>query len=303
MATLASRIGFEESVVDRATSGGPGAVSWPAVFAGATAAAALSLILLVLGVGLGLSSVSPWADRGASAEGITWSTIAWIAFCAVASSGLGGYIAGRLRVRWPQLHTDEVYFRDTAHGFLAWGVATIITAATLGTAIGAVLGTGAKVAAGAATSVAQVAAPAIAGQPAQNNPLRYSVDSLFRANPGTAVPAASEANAANVRGEVSTIFDNSLRTGALSPQDTQYVAQVVAQNTGLSQADAESRVSTIYNDAQLKLQRAAATARQAADQARRAAATTALWVFVSLLLGAFCASLMATWGGRRRDLY
>lgn len=245
-----------------APPGVPNAVSWPAVFAGAIAAAALSLILLVLGTGLGLSVVSPWAERGASAEAISWSTIAWISFMALASSGLGGYIAGRLRGRWPSVHQDEVYFRDTAHGFLAWAVATLLTAATLTSAIGTVLGTtakaGAEVAAGGAQSASQAALPV--------------VDSLLRGAPGGAptetpatTPAADVSGAVN-RDEVARILEDGMRN-----------------DTRLQQAEAE--------------------ARSLADQARKAGARTALWIFVSLLLGAFTASLTATIGGRQRDMF
>ena len=89
-------------------AGNTSAVSWPAIFAGAVSAAALSLILLVLGTGLGLASVSAWAPMGETTKAISWATIGWIVFVAVASSALGGYIAGRLRTRWLSVHTDEV---------------------------------------------------------------------------------------------------------------------------------------------------------------------------------------------------
>ena len=72
-------------------------VSWGAILAGAAAAAALSLILLILGTGLGLSSVSPWAGQGASAIAFGLTTIAWLTFTQLAASGMGGYLAGRLR--------------------------------------------------------------------------------------------------------------------------------------------------------------------------------------------------------------
>jgi len=287
-------------------------VSWPAVFAGATAAAALSLILLVLGTGLGLAVVSPWS-HGASAQAISWSTIGWIAFSALASSGLGGYIAGRLRVKWPSLHTDEVYFRDTAHGFLAWAVATLLTAAALTSVIGTVLGAGTTVGAGVAAGAVQAAGQA-AGQgarltgaqaPAQDgSQSMYAVDSLFRPAPGAAAGATpDDAGFAGRRSEIARIFDTGLRDGALSPDDTRYIGQVVAQRTGLSEQDAEARVTAVYGGAQKKLQDAELKAREAADKARKAGAYTALWVFVSLLLGAFFASLMATHGGRRRDMF
>lgn len=103
-------------------------VSWGAIFAGAAAAAALSFLLLILGMGLGLSSVSPY-ERNAAPIGI--ATIVWVAFTQLAASGIGGYMAGRLRVKWASIHGDEVHFRDTAHGLLAWAVATLITVAVL----------------------------------------------------------------------------------------------------------------------------------------------------------------------------
>ena len=116
------------------------AVSWGAIFAGAAGAAALSLILLVLGVGLGLSAVSPFAGQGIGRGAFGWSTILWITFTQLAASALGGYLAGRLRARWVATDGDEVYFRDTAHGFVAWAVATLVTAATLTSAIGSIAG-------------------------------------------------------------------------------------------------------------------------------------------------------------------
>src|SRR6185436_9212987 len=122
------------------------AVSWESIFAGATGAAALSLILLILGTGLGLSSVSPFTGKGASATTFGVSTIVWLTFIQLAASGIGGYLAGRLRTRWISTHTDEVYFRDTAHGFLAWAIATLVVAAMLTSAIGAIVGAGASAA-------------------------------------------------------------------------------------------------------------------------------------------------------------
>ncbi|HDS1553889.1 membrane protein [Stenotrophomonas maltophilia] len=307
------------------------AVSWGAIFAGATAAAALSLILLILGVGLGLSSVSPWSFEGVSKETFGWSSIIWLTFTALAASGLGGYLAGRLRTKWTQIHGDETYFRDTAHGFVSWAVATLLTAGLLTSAIGGVLGAGAKVAgaaAGAAASTASVAA-AGAGSTAAAAPegdLNYWVDSLFRsttsAGPtGPAAPppgAPMDPNAAppprpmpgngpmgdrrEVRAEVNRIIVNSLQGDGLDPADTQYLAQLIARETGMSPAEAQARVTDVQTRMRAALEKARNTAKQAADDARKATAYAALWLFITLLIGAFFASLSATWGGRRRDL-
>jgi len=106
-------------------------VSWASILVGATTIAALSLILLMLGAGLGLSSVSPWSHSGISSSSFGISTIIWIVVTQLLAAGMGGYLAGRLRTKWTGVHTDEVYFRDTAHGFMAWAVATLATAALL----------------------------------------------------------------------------------------------------------------------------------------------------------------------------
>jgi hypothetical protein len=153
-------------------------VSWGAIFAGAAAAAALSLILLILGVGLGLSSVSPWSFEGVSKETFGWSSIAWLTFTALAASGLGGYLAGRLRTKWTQIHGDETYFRDTAHGFVSWAVATLLTAGLLTSAIGGVLGAGAKVAGATAGAAASTVGVAAAGASSAPRPHRKATSTI-----------------------------------------------------------------------------------------------------------------------------
>lgn len=298
-----------ESTADSNLSG----VSWGAIFAGAAAAAALSLILLILGIGLGLSSVSPWKQDGLSAAAFGASTIAWITITQLVASGMGGYLAGRLRTKWAAIHTDEVYFRDTAHGFLAWAIASLATAALLTSVIGSIISGGVQagvtVAGGAATTaVAATAggAAAIGADSAKSDdagPMGYFVDSLFRkdltAVPGAAVPGAPTASIPAA--EVSRIFMTTLRTGAMAAEDVRYLGQVVAQRTGLTQQEAEKRVTDTYTRLQAKLREIETAAREAADKARKASAYAALWLFISLLIGAFVASLGATYGGRSRD--
>jgi hypothetical protein len=276
-----------------------GTMSWGAILAGATAAAALSLILLMLGTGLGLSSISPWAQAGITATTFGLSTIVWLALTQVAASGMGGYLAGRLRNRWLQALPDETYFRDTAHGFLAWAVATLATAALLGSAIAAILGTGVQ--AGAALTGAAATSAAAAGTAAAGTiSPEYFADALFRKNPGaTTATAPSEIQPPTA--EVIRIVANNGRNAGLPPEDLRHVSQLVAAHTGLNPDEAQKRVIDAYGQMHSKLVQAENTAREAADKARKAAAHGALWLFVSLLLGAFVASLAATFGGRQRD--
>ena len=287
------------------------AVSWGAIAAGAAAAAALSLILLILGTGLGLSSVSPWAQDGVSATTLGVGTILWLTLTQLLASGMGGYIAGRLRTRWVALHSDEVYFRDTAHGFLAWAVASLATAALLTSVIGSIVGTGVQAGASVVGGVASTATTAVtagaaaagsqADKPgADGGPLDYFVDTLFRKPVASQVTPAALPESTSAA-EVARIFLNSVRSGALPAADVTHVGQLVAQRTGLSQPDAEKRVVDTYTGLQTKLRDAEAAAKDAADKARKASAYAALWLFISLLIGAFVASLAATFGGRHRD--
>src|SRR5271155_4747859 len=109
-------------------------VSWAAVAAGAVGAAALALLLIAFGSGLGLSAVSPWSDTGVSASTFKAGNGIYLVIVAVMSSAVGGYLAARLRTKWVGVHTHEAFFRDTAHGFLAWAFATLLSASALSSA-------------------------------------------------------------------------------------------------------------------------------------------------------------------------
>ena len=128
-------------------------VSWAAVAAGAIASCALTLVLLSFGIGLGLSVVSPWAGSGVSATTFKIGTGLYLVVIAMLSSSIGGYLAGRLRSRWISVHRDEVYFRDTAHGFLAWAFASVLGAILLASPASSLLG-------GAAAGATQATASA-----------------------------------------------------------------------------------------------------------------------------------------------
>lgn len=252
-------------------------VSWAAVTAGAVTSCALTLVVLAFGVGLGLSVVSPWGGAGVSATTFKIGTGLYLVVVAMLSSSIGGYLAGRLRTRWIGVHSDEVYFRDTAHGFIAWALATVIGAALLASPASSLIG-------GAANGVARGATTTAS----QAGPMDGYVDTLLRSN----APAAPNAgNAPDSRGELGRLFTSSFRNGSdLKPADREYVSKVVATRTGLSQADADKRVNDVVTQAKSDI-----------DAARKAAAQLAFWLTASLLIGAFCASLAATEGGGLRD--
>jgi plasmid stability protein len=145
----------------------------------------------------------------------------------------------------------------------------------------------------AAAGGAAAATSATDQSPGRNlNLTDYLADTLFR----SARPGGDENNA-SVRAEVGRILANALRQEDVPAADQTYLAQLVAAKTGLSPADAQQRVATVVT----QVKNAAVEARQAADTARKATAHTLLWIFLALLIGAFCASYAATIGGRQRD--
>ena len=260
-------------VVEPSVSG----VSWAAVLAGAIASCALTLVLLSFGAGLGFAIVSPWGNSGISTTTFEIGTGLYFIVMAMISSAIGGYLAGRLRTKWTGVHTEEVYFRDTAHGFLAWALASVLGAILLASPATSLLD-------GATSRATQAAANSIQS----SGPMDGYVDTLLRSDS----PAAQNStNPADSRGELARIFTTSFHNGSdLNPADRSYVAKVVAARTGLSQADADKRVTDVTNQIKSDL-----------DKARKNAMQLAIWLTLSMFIGAFSASLAATEGGGLRD--
>jgi hypothetical protein len=243
---------------------------------GAFAASASYLILLALGAGFGLSVVSPWSNTGASASTAGVAAIVWLILIEIIASALGGYLTGRLRTKWALIHSDEVYFRDTANGFLAWAVALVISVTFLASAAASLVGQVAQLGSAAATAGT---ADSVA------EPNAYFVDTLFRSD-----HVADEPKGSSTQAEAGRIFANSLAQGQIGGADQLYLARLISAKTGISEADAETRVLNTL-----------AAARQSEDTARKVTAHLLLWFFLSLLAGAFSASYAATIGGRQRD--
>jgi len=256
-------------------------ISWAAVAAGAIVSCALTFVVLAFGVGLGLSVVSPWGGAGVSATTFKIGTGLYLVVVAMLSSSVGGYIAGRLRSRWIGVQGDEVYFRDTAHGFVAWALATVLGAVLLASPASTLLG-------GAATGASQGAVSSAS----RAGPMDGYVDTLLRSDPAAAQNAGQNSgNLSESRGEITRLLTAGMRNGGdLKPADREYLSKVVAARSGLSQPDADKRVGDVVTQAKTDM-----------DAARKAAAQLAFWLTASLLIGAFCASLAATEGGGLRD--
>jgi hypothetical protein len=268
------------------------AISWAAIIAGAFAIAAISLILLALGAGFGFASISPWSNSGPSATTFGVAAAVWLIVVQWLSAAFGGYLTGRLRTKWVSVHSDEVYFRDTAHGFLAWAVAVVITAAVLASVTSSLVGGAARVAGAAATTPAATGTAAASSDSSALDPTGYLVAELFR----TDHPDVN-GNAPAARAEATPIIAHGLSVGDIPAADKAYLTQLVAARTGLSQADAAKRV----DDVSAQVQADNLKARQAADKARKAASYLSFFTAFSMIVGAFIAAVAATIAGHRRD--
>lgn len=273
-------------VTDRAAEGSKSAISWAAILAGAAAAISVTLVLLTLGSGLGLASLTPSTRAAASSGSLAILATVWILIVQWLSAAAGGYVTGRLRTRWIGTHTHEVFFRDTAHGFLAWAVATAIVVVVVSSAASSMLAGGIH----AATTVASGTAQGVGSNPSGGSVAPYDVDSLFRGTSSDANSRPSNSPSTDDRGEATRILANGLSTGAVPDADRTYLANLIAARTGISQADAQKRVDDVV----------AHTAEEA-EAARKAAATTSLLTALAMVIGAFVACAAAALGGHERD--
>ncbi|KWV47921.1 hypothetical protein AS026_12655 [Rhizobium altiplani] len=277
--------------VESSTSG----LAWGPIIGGAVAATGITLILLLVGSGMGLTMVSPWSGENSSAATVGVSAAIWLVVVQWLSAALGGYLTGRLRTKWAAAHTDEVFFRDTAHGFLSWALATLFVAGFLASSLTSLAGAGAS-AVGTAANTAGVAAGAASAVSRDGTDLStsYFTDALLR--PQQVTQRAREDDGA-ASAEITRILLQGAARGEVPDNDKTYIASIVAARINLSEADARARVDAVLK----QIEDAKVASQDALDKARKAAATTALVGALSLLIGAFISSAAAALGGRQRD--
>lgn len=284
-------------------------LDWGPVILGALGAAAMSVVLLAFGSALGLSVVSPYAYAGISAKGAAILAAVYLALVMVASFAAGGYIAGRMRSPWRTTDETESQFRDGAHGFGVWSIGVLLGAALAASGVSAFVSAAGK----ATTAIAAAGGAGAASNPALGqlslNPTDYAIDRLLApapaapeatpATPGGAQPAAAPARA--TRADLEAPMARALAAGLTTPQldvrDRKYLARVVAEQTGMPQAEAEKRVDQTFAD----LKAAEQKARDAADAARKTAIIAAFLAAATLAIGCAAACAGAAVGARHRD--
>lgn len=246
-------------------------LDWTPVLAGAIVAAALSFVLLSFGSAIGLAVASPSSTWRDTSWTLAFLGGLWLLLTSLASFGLGGYLAGRLRESWRTAISHEVEFRDGIHGLLVWGLAIIIGA-----------------------FLAFAATKTIAPRPDVTRPaagtteplLAFELDRLFRSDRRLADAGADS----ELYAQAARIITSGLGHSSMAPEDRGYLLRLVEIRTGLPQPEAESRVD-----------RAIAQSSDAIKRARSAAVILAFMIGASLMLGAAIAWLAAASGGQHRD--
>ena len=211
-------------------------IDWPAVFAGSLLASAIAFLFVTFGSGLGLSLIDPTDREGTSLALVAITVGLWTLWVVVSSFLAGGYLTGRLRRRAFDATEHEVEVRDGAHGLVVWAVGVLIAGYLAASGIGGVAGAAGN-AVGAAASAAASGAASAAGSAADSvpNPLDYVTDTLLRSDEG----ADETSDPAAIRDEIGRILSRSVADGELAEGDREYLATLVARETGVPAEQAE----------------------------------------------------------------
>ena len=272
-------------------------VDWGAIIAGAVIATAVAIVMFTFGAAIGLSMVSPYEGEGVSTAAWFATLGLWTVWVIASSFMAGGYVTGRMRRRVGDGTEHEVDVRDGTHGVVVWALGIVLASWLLGSGITGVLGT--------ATKTAGAAAGGAAAASAQDDRTAFTIDSLFRKPPQTGQVAVTGASAASSgengvasrmrserddKGEARRLLMYGMAKGDLTAENKAALTRVVADHTGMSQADAEQRVSQVIADA-----------KKTADKARKSGVLLGFLTAAALLVGGAAAAWAATLGGRHRD--
>lgn len=258
-------------------------VDWPAVIAGIVLASAISLVLMAFGAAIGLSFTDFRSPETAAPVWVAIAAGTWLLWVQVSSFMAGGYLTGRMRRRFHDSTEHESDVRDGAHGLLVWAGALVVGAVIAVSGIGAAVNAVSNVAGTAVTAAATASEDAVS-----LDPNAYFIDTMFRSD--------NPVQGADSRGEVGRILMNAA-TGTVSDADRAYMATIVARDTGLTQADAEARVTQVLT----QVEEAKAKAVAAAETARKTTVLAAFLTAAAFLVAAAGAYWAASMGGRHRD--
>ena len=265
-------------------------ISWGAIIAGALIAIAIGAALNLLGFAIGLTAVDPSVRETPSAASFGIAGSIWMLVSNLLGLALGGYAAARLSGT-----SDSP--DATLHGAAVWATAYLVSAVLLGSVVSGATHAATNALSGAvggiargAGQVAQAAAPAMEPEEIVNRAR------IALSGPADPVRMTPEQRGAEIAG----LIGKRVANGNLSGDDRTRLNRLVATEAGITEQEAATRVQGFEAEAQRVAEETEQRAREAADDAARAASMAAFWVFAALVLGAGAAILGARTG--RRDL-
>ncbi|WP_322893954.1 MULTISPECIES: hypothetical protein [unclassified Yoonia] len=251
-------------------------VDWAAILAGTIFALAISFVLTSFGAGLGLSLTSPYRGEGVSASWLAIAAGIWMVWVMVTAFGAGGYLTGRMRRPAGDAVGEEIEVRDGSHGLLVWATGAVVGAFLAITGAGGLISAGSN----AAGTAAETVTDAVSSDYFASLMLRGSDD----INP-------------DAQQEIASLITRAAVEGEMVERDRAYLAEIVATNTTMSEAEARARVDEVNTE----IDAAIASATAAIEDARIAGVVFGFIAAATLLLGALAAFFAAVAGGRHRN--
>lgn len=248
-------------------------ISWGAIIGGTVAAISILLLLNLLGVGIGASTIDPMqGDRPGG--GMAIGAGIWFVLSFLIALAVGGWAAGRL--------VGVANKKDgMLHGFLTWGVTSMVLIWALTSAVGGLIG-GATSVLGKTASLtgqgAKSAAPAISGVVQQATGV---------------TPQEVQQQAGDLVSDPSfqAFVSGVMRDGQANPQDRANLAQVISQRRGVSPAEADAQITQWQQQLARTKQQVGQMAAEVGDKAAAGVSRAALVAFAALLLGAIAATV------------
>jgi hypothetical protein len=245
-------------------------IRWGAVLGGAVAALGIWALLYSFGIAIGLSAVDP--DDPGSLRGSGIFTGVWSVIAPIIALFVGGLIASR--------GADALTKGSgVLHGVVMWGVTTLVGAWAVANLVSAVVG-GAVSVGRSAIEGAGGAVEKIAGSLSID-----AQDALGPINERLRAEGKAEIQPGELEAATKDVLQRAAQQGRL---DRDTLVTSIAENTGLSQADAgevATRVEQQFERAKAQVGRGAEAAGQKALEAADVTGKAFWGVFGALFLG------------------
>jgi hypothetical protein len=259
-------------------------VSWAAVFGGTLIMLITLMLLSLLGIGIGIGSINP-LEEAQPFKGLGTGAIIWWVISNIIAVFVGAYAAAKL---------TNLSYRSSGimHGILSWSLYTLISFILMTTAIGGIIsGVGGAVSKSLKVVGKGVSEVAPLAQQLNTDKINRAIqDALTKENPGMGSQSGSQEFNIDLVGVAQEAF---IDNGKINTDvDREKVVQAVADNSSLSQPDAERAADVIiqqYQEMKPQLQQLKLKAEETGQQVASAVSKAAIWSFVALVLGVITA--------------